>query len=64
MTGLEGFTRVEAEKSPELTVRAVRVYLATAEGYDRYCGACEYALMVQEADKYIRIFCSVEKCRK
>jgi len=56
-------SRVRAQAEAE--VRAV--YLASAEGFSKYCEGCAYLAKVEEVKGGLfnkRVFCKAEKCAK
>jgi len=61
MKTLDEFLRKQAE------AEALAVYLASAEGFSKYCEGCTYLAKVEELKGGLftkRVFCKAEKCNK
>jgi len=61
MRTLDEFLRKQAETE----TRAV--YLASAEGFSKYCEGCDYLAKVEEVKSGLftkRVFCKAERCVK
>jgi hypothetical protein len=66
---LDSFFGKSAEKTEktEQPKQRFNVYLASVEGFKKYCEGCDHLVKSEETGSYmfpLRVYCSAEKCVK
>jgi chromatin segregation and condensation protein Rec8/ScpA/Scc1 (kleisin family) len=66
---LDSFFGKDAEKTEktEKPEQRFKVYLASVEGFKKYCEGCEHLAKSEETGSYmfpLRVYCRAEKCVK